>query len=227
MKKTCKFMTMLLMSLFLFGITAVGMVEVHAATPKFEKKLEYYLYKDRLSVTYFVRISNPVAKGKITKLTNSNPKVVSVKANNRYGCLEIQPKQKGISKVSFRYAGRTFSTTITVMQYENPCQQFKIASINYKKGFDKSSHFNHNNRKRDLTGTISIKPKKGWKLLKIEVFNMYDGRKTVKNNSKIKLSINGTGTGVQAYFKNTKTGKIQMLYLGYSGFDCENENIYD
>ena len=75
---------------------------------------------------------------------------------------------------------------------------------------------------------VSYKLKKGWKLKKIEVFNIFDGVKKVKNNSKVTLSIKGTGTGLYAYFKNTKTGVVQRLELGYGrgGFKT-GENIYD
>lgn len=88
-------------------------------------------------------------------------------------------------------------------------------------------YFTHNNRKKDITATIKITPKKGWKLTKIEVQNMYDGTKRVKNNSKITLSIKGTGTGVYAYFKNTKTGVVQVLNLGYGSGDFPSRNYYD
>ena len=87
---------------------------------------------------------------------------------------------------------------------------------------------NHNKRTKNVTGKITIKPKKGWKLKKIEVFNIFDGVKKVKNNSKVTLSIKGTGTGLYAYFKNAKTGVVQRLELGYGrgGFKT-GENIYD
>ena len=48
------------------------------------------------------------------------------------------------------------------------------------------------------------------------------------SNSKVTLSIKGTGTGLYPYFKNTKTGVVQRLELGYGrgGFKT-GENIYD
>ena len=50
----------------------------------------------------------------------------------------------------------------------------------------------------------------------------------MKNNSKVTLSIKGTGTGLYAYFKNAKTGVVQRLELGYgSGGFKTRENIYD
>ena len=115
-----------------------------------------------------------------------------------------------------------------MVKYKNPCQSFKVGNTNYTKYFKKSRHFNHNNRKKDITATIKVRPKKGWKLKKIEVFNIYDGVKKVKNNSKVTLSIKGTGTGLYAYFKNAKTGVVQRLELGYGrgGFKT-GENIYD
>lgn len=227
MKIIRKFMTVMVLYIFILGLTNIGTLKVQAASPTIEKNLNYYLYGNRATSTNFVYIKNPVNNGKITNLKNSNSQVVEVTAMNPYGILRICPKKEGTSKISFRYAGKTFSRTVTVERYENPCQSFKVGNTNYTKYFNKSRHFNHNKRKKDVTGTISIKPKKGWKLEKIEVYNMSIGRKAVKNNSKITMSINWTGTGVDAYFKNIKTGRMQKLTLGYSGQQTANMNLYD
>ena len=56
---------------------------------------------------------------------------------------------------------------------------------------------------------------------------MYNGGKTIKNGKKITLSIAGTGTGVDVYFKNIKTGEKKKLTLGYSSSLLSNLNIYD
>lgn len=153
--------------------------------------------------------------------------VVKVELDEQFGAIRVNVLKEGTSKVSFRYAGKAFTQKITVVKYEDPCKSFKIGSTNYTKYFKKSRHFNHNNRKKDITATIKIVPKKGWKLTKIEVQNMYDGTKRVKNNSKVTLSIKGTGTGLYAYFKNTKTGVVQVLNLGYGSGNFPNRNYYD
>lgn len=227
MKKIRKFMMALAMMVLMFGLTIVGASKVQAANPFIQKSATYYLYENKITHGGIISIYGQVPNAKITNLKNSNPNVVKLNLNQEYGIIGYTILKEGISKVSFRYAGKTLTQKITVVKYENPCQSFKVGNTNYTKYFKKSRHFNHNNRKKDITATIKVTPKKGWKLTKIEVQNIYDGTKKVKNNSKIKLSIKGTGTGVHAYFKNIKTGIVEELFLGYGGGNFPNENIYD
>lgn len=227
MKKIYKLVAVLMMSGLILGLACMGGVKVQAASPKVNNNLNLYLYKDQPEYSKIVYIENPVANGKITKLKNSNSKVVTVKAMNPYGILQMQPKKVGTSQITFRYAGKTFVQKVTVDKYANPCKSFKIGKTNYTKNFNKSRHFNHNGRKKDIREKISIVPNKGWKLGKIEVVTMSEGRKKVKNNSKIKMTIKETGTGVDVYFKNTKTKRTQKLTLGYSRQLIPNINMYD
>lgn len=112
-------------------------------------------------------MQNAKQNAKITNLKNSNPKAIKISAyySNGIAGLTFQPKKEGTAKISFRYAGRTYSRKVTVKHWESPCQQFKVGSLNFTKYFKKSEWFNYENRKKDVTGTISIKPKKGWKVL--------------------------------------------------------------
>ena len=202
-------------------------VDVQAANPFIQKNVSYYLYENQRPSGGFIIVYDPLPNGKISNIKNSNPNVVKVELDEQFGAIRVNVLKEGTSKVSFRYARKTFTQKITVVKYEDPCKSFKIGSTNYTKYFKKSRHFNHNNRKKDITATIKIVPKKGWKLTKIEVQNMYDGTKRVKNNSKVTLSIKGTGTGLYAYFKNTKTGVVQVLNLGYGSGNFPNRNYYD
>lgn len=222
MKKIYKFMMLLIMLVSVFALTNIGVLEVQAASPSIDKTVCYYVYKDVYSACHYEYIKNPVSNGKITKLKNTNPNVVQVEADNQWGCLKINIIKAGTTKVSFRYAGKTFTQKITIINYENPCQLFKIGNTNYVKYFKNKRSFSLNRRKKDITTTINIEPKKGWKVTKIEVQNMYTGTKRVKNHSKITLSLKGTGTGVNVYFKNIKTGIVQQLSFGYSGQDAPN-----
>ena len=226
MKKVYKILQVFLISVMILGFSNVGVRDVEAAVPSIEKNATYNLYKGT-SYTKFLYINNPRKNGKITHLKNSNPKVVTVAAGNPYSFLEISPKREGKAKITFRYAGKTLSQTITVKKYENPCQSFKIGNIDYTRFFNKSGHFIHNRRKKDYTGVIKIKPKKGCEVVKIKRYDMYNGGKTIKNGKKITLSIAGTGTGVDVYFKNIKTGEKKKLTLGYSSSLLSNLNIYD
>lgn len=219
---------MVLASLVLsFGLTEYWSDKSTGSKSFIQKSATYYLYENKITHGGIISIYGQVPNAKITNLKNSNPNVVKLNLNQEYGIIGYTILKEGISKVSFRYAGKTLTQKITVVKYENPCQSFKVGNTNYTKYFKKSRHFNHNNRKKDITATIKVRPKKGWKLTQIEVQNIYDGTKKVKNNSKIKLSIKGTGTGVHAYFKNIKTGIVEELFLGYGGGNFPNENIYD
>lgn len=229
MKKIKKIMMTLTMVAFMFGLANIGSVKVQAASPSIDKSVTYNLYKGQVGFGS-VLIHNPVTNAKITGLKNSNSKVIEVTAgeDDMYPRVEIKLVGEGTTKISFQYAGKTLTQKITVRKYKNPCKLLKIGKTNYAKCFNKSGHYNHNKRTKNVTGKITIKPKKGWKLKKIEVFNIFDGVKKVKNNSKVTLSIKGTGTGLYAYFKNAKTGVVQRLELGYGrgGFKT-GENIYD
>lgn len=229
MKKIKKIMMTLTIVAFMFGLANIGSVKVQAASPSIDKSVTYNLYKGQVGFGS-VWVRNPVTNAKITGLKNSNSKVIEVTASEdaSYPHLEIKLVGEGTTKISFQYAGKTLTQKITVRKYKNPCKLLKIGKTNYAKCFNKSGHYNHNKRTKNVTGKITIKPKKGWKLKKIEVFNIFDGVKKVKNNSKVTLSIKGTGTGLYAYFKNTKTGVVQRLELGYGrgGFKT-GENIYD
>ena len=228
-EKIKKIMMTLTMVAFMFGLANIGSVKVQAASPSIDKSVTYNLYKGQVRFGS-VWVRNPVTNAKITGLKNSNSKVIEVTASedDMYPHVEIKLVGEGTTKISFQYAGKTLTQKITVRKYKNPCKLLKIGKTNYAKCFNKSGHYNHNKRTKNVTGKITIKPKKGWKLKKIEVFNIYDGVKKVKNNSKVTLSIKGTGTGLYAYFKNAKTGVVQRLELGYGrgGFKT-GENIYD
>lgn len=231
MKRMKKFIGILLFVLT-FGLAStitipqIGTcVDVQAANPFIQKNVSYYLYENQRPSGGFIIVYDPLPNGKISNIKNSNPNVVKVELDEQFGAIRVNVLKEGTSKVSFRYARKTFTQKITVVKYEDPCKSFKIGSTNYTKYFKKSRHFNHNNRKKDITATIKIVPKKGWKLTKIEVQNMYDGTKRVKNNSKVTLSIKGTG--LYAYFKNTKTGVVQVLNLGYGSGNFPNRNYYD
>ena len=194
------------------------------AAPKIEKNLYFRIYKTYLGSDY-VPISNATS-GKITKLKNSKPSVAKVSViNEKY--LLVRPKKVGTTKVSFYIAKKKLSTKITVQKWENPCKVFKIGNKDYAKNFIKSEQFNSERHKKDITVKIKITPKKDWKLLRIERMTAYEPIKKIKNNSKIKLSIKWTGTGIYAYFKNIKTGVRERVYFGYGDSPIKDENYYN
>lgn len=225
MKKITKKTLAVVLAIFMV-IQALPSAVVHAAAPNVQKNLKIWLYDSMKSNTAYIYIQNPVKKGKITKIKNSKPSVAKVTAGtNSY--LAVMPKSEGTTKVTFQYAKKKLTTKITVVKWANPCKEFKIGKKNYAKNFEKSGHYNLNQQKKDKNEKIKIVPKKGWKLSKIERFTMESPAKKVKNNSKVNLTTKGTGTGIYVYFKNTKTGKMRKLYLGYSNIPIPSTNIYD
>lgn len=216
MKKTKKLMTLLAMIILAFGMVNVRTLKTQAASPSVSKKETYCYYKN-MSIPYEIEISGFVSGTKATNLKNSNPDVVKAYIDKNIGNVWFTIRKPGTAKISFRYKGKKFTQTVSVVKYENPCEWFKIGNKDYNKCFKKTRYYSLNGKK-DLTGTINIKAKKGWKLKKIKTLNMYDGEKKVKNRSKIVVSTKGTGTAVYAYFKNVKTGVEQWVCLGY-GYD--------
>lgn len=208
-----------------FSIFAVPMSDVQAASPKFKKKIEYTLYKRNVLSCKYCYIENPTKKGKITNLKCSNKKVIEVKkmsGNNH--AIAITPKKAGKATISFKYAGKKYTSTVVIKKWENPCKTFKLGKKDYASYFEKSGTYQLHKQKKNQKVTVNIVAKKGWKLKKIT----NTGTK-VKNKSKVSLEkwgIYGTGSNVEAEFYNTKTKETVRLSFGYSGFKQPSGNIY-
>lgn len=210
---------------FFMVIQVTPSAVVHAAAPKIQKNLKFWLY-DKVQSSPYVYLQNPAKKGKITKIKNSKPSVAKVSAGSG-AYLIVTPKSAGTTNVTFQYNKKKLSTKITIVKWESPCKEFRVGKKNYAKDFEKSGHYNLNKQKKNKNEKIKIVPKKGWKLAKIERFTMNSPAKRVKNNSKVNLSAGGTGTGIYVYFKNTKTKEMRRLYFGYSNNPFASGNSYD
>ena len=154
-----------------------------------------------------VLIHNPVTNAKITGLKNSNSKVIEVTASedDMYPHLEIKLVGEGTTKISFQYAGKTLTQKITVRKYKNPCKLLKIGKTNYAKCFNKSGHYNHNKRTKNVTGKITIKPKKGWKLKTMYSNDHYrDSKKSKYVMTKDKKLKNGSSVKIQKGYTSVK-----------------------
>lgn len=227
MKKIRKIRMTLMMFAFMFGLMNVGALRAQAASPSVDKSVTYNIYKDGPnSPRKLVLVRNAVQNAKITNLKSSNSKVAKVTLNkwpNGYYSISLDIRKAGVTNISFQYNGKTLKQKVTVVQYKNPCQSFKIGKKDYKKYFQKSGNYQFCSQKKDLTGTISIKPKKGWKLKKLELWHVSSssmGRgvtstKKIKNNSKVTVTIKDLGTTVYAEFKNVKTKATQKVEFGY------------
>lgn len=162
-----------------------------------------------------------------TNVKSSNSKVVSVSYSEYLdedgyaeNVITFKLKKVGKAKISFTYKGKNRSTTINVQKYVNPLKSFKIGTKSFVKYLDcsKIGFMSGSNEfwlrdkpaesfwKAKPTGskTIKLVAKKGWKVSKIEQFNV-ESMKTskIKNGKKIK-SLDRYILFV--YMKNTKTG---------------------
>ena len=223
-----KIMKKVLAVLLLFNmvVNVAPSVTVHAQAPNIQKNVKCWLYNNQEStLPGYLPIQNPTKNGKITKIKNSRPSIAKISAGvSNY--LVIKSKSVGTTKVTFLYAKKKLTTKITVAKWESPCKEFKIGKKNYAKNFEESGQYNLNKQKKEKNEKIKIIPKKGWKLLKIERGTL-DGRKKIKNNSKVNLSTAMTGTGIEVYFKNVKTGEKRKLYFVYTSNNAPSGNIYD
>lgn len=214
-------------------ISMIPTSKVYAAAPKIDKSYRVWLYENpinpnNITESYMeIWMKNWTKNGKITKIKNVNPLVADV--TKKYcgpSSFEVKAKAEGTTKVTFRYAGKKYSTKIIVKKWENPCQMFKIGNVDYTSRFDISDAYCWGNRKKDINAKISIKPKKGWKLVKIENYPGKMQKHMIKNNSKMKLSIKESWTEVYAYFKNKKTKEMVRLKFWYSDSKMWEEGNY-
>lgn len=126
----------------------------------------------------------------------------------------IYTNKAGKTELSFvGKSGKIYTINLTVVKYSNPVSKFKINSKNYASKFKKSSM-------PALTSSgkqkISIKAKKGWKVVDLHyTFYNYSGKiktKKFKNNRSVNISKKYSGF-IDATLKNKKTNAITILTL--------------
>lgn len=206
--------------------------EAQAAAPKFDKKVTMRVYKSKKTTSQKdIYVQLPNYQGKITKITSSNKKVVTV-VNPTNNSFSLKPKKPGKAKVTFQYGKKKYTITVQVKSWENPCKTFKIGKKNYVKNFNASRRYYLSKQNKDITGTINIVPQKGWKINEIYVFGMG----SVKNKSKVTIHGGRYTDGdpsiatyyyVRADFCNKKTGEIVSLILEFGPDKGKSHNVYN
>ena len=221
---------------FLVIMILINMIQTskaYAAAPKIDKSYRVWLYENPIDPGFGeerenqIMVQNWTKNGKITKIKNGNPSIADVRTtsyNSPWLC--VKAKAEGTTKVTFRYAGKKYSTKLIVKKWESPCEEFKIGNVDYADRFDKSDAYCWGNRKKDIKSKISIKPKEGWKLVKIESYPGKLQKQKIKNNSKMKLSIKAGWTEVYAYFKKKQTKEMIRLKFWYSDSKNWKEGNY-
>lgn len=173
---------------------------------------EYFKYREYYYNTG-IFIENSVQNKKIRQLKSSNPKVLKVKTQFDNG-IQLLPKKPGKSRVTFQYAGKKFSTKVTIKNYANPCKSFKVGKKDYAKKFDKTFEYGKKGYEKGKA-KVSITPKKGWKII-----SMYAGQGEtngaiqIKNNTVVDMD-DPLAVRVGANFKNKKTGEVVPVCLYY------------
>lgn len=149
---------------------------------------------------------------KIINLKSSNPKIVKAKIQDKVD-IHFTRKNAGTTTLSYdltwkekdgTQSTKHFTTKITLWKYQNPCASFSFNGKNYASKFKKHPFFWKHNLGTKVK--ISVKPKKGWKLVRLG----YTGGKKIKNNSTIRLK-KGIFTFITADFKNTKTKRVRSV----------------
>lgn len=233
MKKNIKNkVTVLVVLAVMFGVFQIS--EVQAAVPKIDKNYLFRCYKGGTLSGAFIKekkwapvfVENIIAGENITNIQNTKPSVAKVIRYNDFG-LKVFPKSPGETIVTFQYAGKTLATKIKVVQWESPCQEFKIGNKDYAKFYEFSEGYDLFRRKKDKVAKIKIKPKKGWKLQEINLYSAQIPKgKKIKNNTKIRLSIKTECTMLNIKFKNIKTRKVQVLEFQYANGNLKSGNKY-
>lgn len=138
-------------------ITTLPATEVQAAaSPKFPKTIDMLIYSDNagksVSQGGYYSVIYPTSNGKVTQLKSSNVEVATVDKttgtpNNTF---LIMPNSPGTTKVTFKYARKKFTSTVNVINYENPFSSIKIGSRNFTKNFNASNHYSLHKQKREM-----------------------------------------------------------------------------
>ena len=209
-------------------ITMLPVTEVQAKSPTFSKKIYLKCYPNRTNknITYGTAqyIYNPTTNGKVTQLKSSNPKVATVsKLKHDKNSIIIAPKKAGKAKITFKYAGKKFTSTVIVVEHENPFKSIKIGKKNITKYFNVSDHYAMNKQTKALKGKINIKLNKDWKIEYINIRDKQYNTKKVKNKSNVKLESDST---LVIRVRNKKTKRLDQIQFDYSDKKYESENFY-
>jgi len=170
-----------------------------------------YPYTAKKSSYAMFYTCNP--KAKITKVTSSNPKVLTAKCGKSATSLKLTGKKPGKSTVTLQYTykGKKYTTKNTYIVDKPPIasllvngKKVKLTDVN---GYDL--------RKYKKSGiTLKLVPTKGWKVASVEYYDdAGEESQNVKNGAKLAVSKAG-----QYYWnvtlKNNKTKKTFYYAVG-------------
>ena len=181
---------------------------------------------------YSIHMSSHFPKSaKIKNLKSNNKKLLRVWLKKLPGGNMILLKYLGAGSASFSYdivyKKKTYHYTshVFIKKYKNPCKRFQVGDVNYASQFNGNTLCEAEKESRTERYKITIKPQKGWELVKLIQWNPKGKEKELKNNGMLKL--NGkiqSGSGflaplryyfgsafMEATFLNKMTGETQKL----------------
>ena len=221
-----KHLTKKLSTLFIVAVLAVTML-LPATANAAEQNLKY-----SANLTLTTEGSyNIIFPEKIKKATSSNPKVFNlINYEDGYADDFENPKafvinnlrKPGQTIVTFTgKSGKVYTMNLTVVKYKNPVKKFKIGSKNVASQF-KKKNFGWHSIKRTQKQKISIKAKKGWKIVEMDYsdYNLNKPVKKIKNNKYVTLKYYSSSrndmsasTIIHVKLKNKVTGAFSIISL--------------
>ena len=195
---------MTITALFFAVIILSGQYEAKTLQACLTKPVITYRYQLTPKGTY---------KKKSLKIT-SGKGVATIKYGKQFGneVLVIKPKKLGKITVQFTCTkdgkAKTYKQTFRIIKNVNPVASLKIGSVDYAAKFDKTFRIKVN---KNLSGKLTVKPAKGWKILNIYRTKVKSNAPImVKNNQKITLPKN-TLLAVTL----TKNGKTKSVIISH------------
>lgn len=223
-KRAVKFLLAAFALISAFGAA----LTVNAAAPSLSAKNVTVYENSFTEITLKGVKTKDIKKGKvICDVQYSKPEVADVYVlngakKNSYGIVYVHGNTKGTVKVTItvKYGKnlkkqKKLRLNVKVKKRANPCASFKVGKQNYAPEFAKADFY----YPKKLTGKmkVSIKAKKGWRIVQIYTWNF--GQKTakkIKNNKKINTS---NFVEVYALFEEAKTKTNVLVGIDWADLD--------
>lgn len=138
-----------------------------------------------------------------------------------FGSAKVTCKVKGTDYETQKKVKRKYITNYRVFKYQNPVASFKVGKVDYAKKFNKDAQYFI---KKSISGKVSVKAEKGWKISQIRKVNgslsggIGDWKK-VKNGSKVSLKKGKHALEVVLYNKKEKYYTSVVICPGMTLFN--------
>ena len=172
-------------------------------------KRVYMLRKDGNETEYYsVFEGNKEPTGGISKIKNKNPKILKV-----YSGDYVVARKPGKATTTFTYGGKKITLEAIVVKWEKPIASLKVGSHDYAKSANKllglyPTGFFDGMYALPLSGKLSVKPTKNWKITSMRLNTRSSQKKKISNGQTIKLD----DESLVLNFKHKKTGaKIELM----------------